>query len=315
MQNNLTNITNYINDAFTLAKDRKMDNAVEHFFTVRMLLRTSIVEGKTSQQTLHNHTNIFKSEAQKFKNAIHENQPNINIEKEIVIVGDSLHLPRPEETKSLNGGIDRTTSYMLQGNIKKENAPYGVNTWAQRYFTTDSLIAHWEEIIPLDLKNCHLVIHLGLNDYVERMFLEEERLAMELYPEELKVKIVQFAQQYRKEIIHRQLNHSYVPFEKFKKNICEIITKAKKVEVLSLTLVNIIALPSYSWGHTPRSMWNTSRFNMFLYDVEQEYTQVNILDLDRLIWEQGLHEHLLSDKMHLSLKGHKLLADQLFKIL
>jgi len=312
MQNNLDKIQHYIDDAYTFAEAKKFDAAVNHFFTLRMLLQTSLVEGKTAQNTVEAHTNYYKNEAKKLQQITHNANPSIDNTETIYIIGDSLHLPRPEETKREDFGFSLICTYHLQALIKKESLPYHVETWAQRYFTTNSILKNWESILPTNLENTHLVIHVGLNDYVERMFLEEERLAMDLYPEALKLKIIQFAQQYRKEIIHRQLGHSYVPFDQFQKNIQKIIIRAKKANVKSLTFVNIIALPSKSWGHTPRSMWNTSRFNMFFYEIEQQH-DIQILDLDRLTWEFGLHENLLADKMHLSQSGHQLLANTILK--
>ncbi len=309
MQNNLDIIQKYIEDAYALAENKEFDAAINHFFTLRMLLLTSKVKGKTPQDIVEAHASYYKNEAKKFQNIVDNANPSLLEPYEtIFIIGDSLQLPRPDETKREDFGFPHVCSYYLQKLIKKDAFPYRVQTWAQRYYTTSSIVQNWKHILPDTLANSHIVIHVGLNDYVERIFLEEERLAMDLYPEALKLKIVKFAQIYRKEIIHRQLGHSYVPFPQYKKNIIEIISKAKLQKVKSITFINIIALPSSAWLHTPRCMWNTSRFNMFLYDMEQQH-DINIIDLDRLVWENGLHENLLADKMHLSQSGHQLLAE------
>lgn len=314
MQNNLHIIQKYIDDAYSLANAKKFDDAVNHFFTIRMLLQTSEVEGKTSQETVISHTTYYINEAKKLQALTDEGNLKNENNENIYIIGDSLHLPRPEETKREDFGFPFVCTHHLQELIKKESLPYQVQTWAQRYFTTSSILKNWDTIFPQDLKDTHLIIHVGLNDYVERMFLEEERLAMDLYPEALKLQIVKFAQMYRKEIINRQSGHSYVPFHQFQKNIQEIIVRANKANCKSLTFVNIIALPSNSWKSTPRSMWNTTRFNMFLYDMGQQHN-ITILDLDRLVWETGLHDNLLADKMHLSQSGHQILADEILKII
>jgi len=308
MQNNFDTIQKYIDDAYLLAENHEFDVAINHFFALRMLLQTSKVDGMTSQDTVAENTTYIENEARNFKDIVAKANPyQVEPHDTLCIIGDSLHLPRPEETTREDFGFPLVCSHYLQKLIEKDLCSYRVQTWAQRYYTTSSIVQNWKDILPDTLENTHLVIHVGLNDYVERMFLEEERLAMDLYPEVLKLKIVKFAQLYRKEIIHRQLGHSYVPFPKFKKNIQEIIVRAKIQNVKSLSFVNIIALPSKSWVSTPRSMWNTSRFNMFLYDMQQQHN-INIIDLDRLVWENGLHENLLADKMHLSSSGHQLLA-------
>ncbi len=314
MLDNLKNIQKYINDSFEFAKEEQFHLAIEHFDVVRYLLRTSVVNENTPQKLLDSNTNVYENEARYFNQNIMQNTTSTDTQQEVVIVGDSLQLPRPEEKKLSDEGIHLTTSFMLQESIRAEAIDCCVNTWGQRYFTTSSLLENWEKIIPHNLEKSHFVVHLGLNDYVERMFLEEERLAMNLYPESLKNEIVDFARKYRIHIINRQLNHSYVPFEQYKKNLISIIEKAQKSNVKSISLVNIISFPPSTWSSTPRCMWNTSRFNMHLYQLEQEYN-LNIIDLDRLIWYAGINDHLLADKMHLSPKGHKILSDEILKII
>lgn len=313
MQHNLDKIRKYIKSSFEYAEKEEFDLAIEHFNVVRLLLRTSVVKENTSQKILDSHTKIFKNEAQVFNKSILQNGPASALQK-VVIVGDSLQLPRPEEKKLSDGGIRFSTSFMLQKALKEQGVICSVNTWGQRYLTTTALLKNWCEIVPDNLENSHFILHLGLNDYVERIFLEEERLAMNLYPENLRKEIVNFARKYRIDIIHRQLSYSYVPFDVFKKNMVSIIGKLQNLKAKSINIVNIIAFPPNTWNTTPRCMWNTTRFNMYLYQLAEEY-DLQIIDLDRQIWFAGINDHLLPDKMHLSPKGHKILSDEILKVI
>jgi len=313
MNNSIENIlSQYIDKAFQVAEKKSIIEGVEIYFTLRGLLKTLQINGKSASSALDEQRQEYQNEAKKFYRNILNTTNNNKHEETIFIVGDSLQLPRPIETKENNNGIQHTTSYKLLQKIHANNLALTVKPWAQRYFTTDSLLRVWDRIIPKDLSNTHLIIHLGLNDYVERIFLEEERLALSLCSPSLTQKIVKFGQQYRRIIIQKQFNHSYVPFEKFKKNIQQIILQSKQNSVKSLSFVNIIASHVESWEKTPRSMWLTSKYNMFLYDMEQQHN-INLIDLDRRLWEAGIHEYLLEDKMHLSHQGHQLLADTILK--
>lgn len=301
-------LSQYIDNAFYVAEKSSISRGVDIFFTIRALLKTLQINEKSSMSALNEQRLAYQDEAKIFNRSILHTYNNSKYTEDIFIVGDSLHLPRPAETKQANGGIQHTASFKLIEQIQTNNLNLNVKTWAQRYFTTDSLLRVWNRIIPKNLSNTHLIIHLGLNDHVERIFSEEERLALSICSPTLTQKIVKFGQVYRRVIIQKQNNHSYVPFEQFKKNIQSIIVQSKQKNVKSLSFINIIASNIDSWNKTPRSMWITTKYNMFLYDMEQQH-DINVIDLDRQIWELGLHEYLLEDKMHLSQSGHQLLAD------
>jgi len=305
-------LQHYIDNAFEIAETESISKGVDLFFTLRGLLKTLKINENDALQMLNKQRSQYQNEAKRFYHDILQSNKKKNI-SDIFIVGDSLHLPRPAETKQANNGIQFTPSYTLLNMVKTDNLNYNIKTWAQRYFTTSYLLNIWERIIPTDLSNTHLVIHLGLNDHVERIFLEEERLALSLCSPALTQRIVKFGQTYRRYIISKQLNHSYVPYHQFQKNIQNIISKAQKSNAKSITFVNIIASDIDSWKKTPRSIWNTTKYNMFLYDMEQQH-DIKILDLDRLVWETGLHNNLLADKIHLSQSGHQILADEIVKI-
>jgi len=183
-------------------------------------------------------------------------------------------------------------------------------TWAQRFLTTQKLLDNWK-LITQDLKDKHLIVHLGLNDSAERIFLEEQRLALVTYSKDTQDAIVKYGKKYRKEIISKQKDHSYVPFDIFKGNLIEIIKRSKEEGVTSLTFINIIAFPVSHEEDTPGSLANTKRFNKLFSDVQKEYPHINIVDLDKLVKENGFKNCMLEDNMHLSHQGHNLLANSI----
>jgi len=253
--------------------------------------------------------NIWIKESKIFKryiqNLVRNSAPNI------VMISDSLGLPRPNETINDSFGVEHTATYMFNEMNKNK---YYMRTWAQRFLTTQKLLDNWS-LMTGELKSKHLVIHLGLNDSVERIFLEEQRLAMLAYPGKVRSTAVEYARKYRKELISNQKNHSYVHYDIFIDNVKKIILKAKKENVASITFINIIAFPKSHEIDTPGSLENTQRFNNVFLELKNEFTEVNILDLNHLVKEHGFNECMLEDNMHLSHKGHKLLADAIMSII
>ena len=287
------------------ANSGEINYSIKSFYKLRELLS----ETKSIPFLVDRNTNIWRKEARIFQRYIRDIQPIKN--QNVMMVGDSLGLPRPHEIKMKSYGVEYTSTYMFN-NI--ENTPFSMITWAQRFMTTQKLLDHWESIVGV-LKDKHLVIHLGLNDSVERIFLEEQRLSLLTYSSKVNDSIVTYGKDYRREIIKNQKNHSYVPYAKFKTNLETIVQKAITQNVASLTFVNIIAFPESHEKDTPNSLKNTKRFNNLFLDLQTQYPIINVIDINNLVKKHGFRICMLEDNMHLSHYGHKLLADTLFMTL
>jgi hypothetical protein len=46
------------------------------------------------------------------------------------------------------------------------------------------------------------------------------------------------------------------------------------------------------------------------YELEQTYN-INLIDMDRLSWQNGIYKSVISDHHHLSDEGHELIATQI----
>ena len=256
----------------------------------------------------------FKKEAKIFKKFI---QQSFEVENaNVVMVGDSLGLPRPNETQALDFKASTTTTWQFNQINQTELSHFSMVTWAQRYLTTEKMLGNWEDIVG-NLSNKHLVVHLGLNDSSERIYLEHQRLGMDVLDPTVKRQIVEFGKTYRKEIIGNQYEFFYVSFDKFKNNIQTIINRAKSSGALSVTFVNIIAFPQSHEIDTPRSLENTSKFNSALKDIVQLNSdfKVNLIDMNSIVAREGRNKFMLSDDMHLSHHGHKTLAREILNVL
>ncbi len=272
-------------------------------------LRKLLDQTHSSDFLYEREQNIWIKEAKILQRHIKNSQKNANAN--VVMVTDSLGLPRPHEVAMKDFGVQYTSTYMFNDS---NNTSLSMQTWAQRFLTTEKLLNNWN-LMTQSIENKHLVIHLGLNDSAERIFLERQRLSLTAYNVKTRQSIVAFGKQYRKEIISNQKDHSYVPFEQFKTNLDEIVRRSIQNGVASLTFINIIAFPASHEKNTPGSLANTKRFNQLFVNLQEKYPHINLIDLDMLIKENGFKECMLEDNMHLSHKGHRLLANSIISAL
>ena len=287
-----------VENMFNLIEDNNIHAAVDIFYSVRKILNQTpnIKELYAYEQ------DIWKKEAKVFKRKIQNTFKHT--ENDIVIIGDSLQLPRPLETQASNYGIDKTTTYKMNKNGLK------TITWGQRFLTTQKLIDNWDLMVE-DIRDKHLVIHLGLNDCAPRIFLEEQRLSLREYPREVNSRIVDFGRVYRKEIIENQKEHCYVPFKDFKRNILSIATKAEEASVKSLTFINIINFLDSHEKDSPGSQQISKKYNKELLSLKKKYNFIDVINLNDIVHEIGFSECVLEDNMHLSHFGHEVLATKL----
>nr|WP_245182034.1 GDSL-type esterase/lipase family protein [Sinorhizobium mexicanum] len=165
-----------------------------------------------------------------------------------------------------------------------------------------------------DCRNADVLIHIGLNDCVVRMFMEEQRLALSTLTVEIRQKIVQFAQVYRTPLVESDFDHTYTPLTVYEKRLEEAAKLARSNGARSVTFVTIIQPPTKFAAKTPHMSWSFNRFNMAVYDVAKR-ERCNLIDMDRICWEQGTQKTLSPDGMHLSAAGHALMAENFMALL
>lgn len=302
-------IETLLQEAETAAQEQRKSDAAQRFQTLRSLLvegvDISVMNAKMERVRLG-----FFNEAKRYKEKLQHHFRDGLSSNKVIVLSDSLALPRPNEMKLENLGLEFAYPYWLQEGLKERNVQ--VLSWGQRYMTTQLLLDTWDEIKSETgaFASADIIVHIGLNDYVERVFLEEERIAMDWLATELKERIVFFGQRYRHIIMEHQDDYAYVPSKQFRDNIEKIILRFIEEKASSVTFVNQIALPISRWSHTPNYMYNFIRCNSVFYEMSKHYN-VNVVDVDRIVWGNGLEKLLNEDLMHLGLDGHKLLAQYL----
>ena len=289
--------------AFYLAENFEIDKAIDVFKETRQLL-TKLPNSKLDYER---EQMLWIKDARVFQRKIRESFDIAPDKEDILLIGDSLALPRPLEVKNINFGMTRSYAYMFNNNS------YGLTLvpWAQRYLTTTKLLDKWSDLVG-NILNKHLVIHLGINDSAERIFSEEQRTSMVSLSPDIKKKILEFAKIYRKEIILSQDNFSYVPYDIFKSNIQEIVKRALDNGAKSLTFVGILPFPQSHELTSPGAINNCKRYNLVLEEASKKYEKVNFLDITDILEGVKNNAGVLNDNVHLSIPGHRELSLAVF---
>lgn len=229
--------------------------------------------------------------------------------KPLLILGDSLGLPRSDRMAGSYKGAENTYAWMLG----YETHGYQPTSICQRYFTTaDALSVLAAE--PALAQTGTAIIHLGLNDCANRMFLEHERLALSLLKPGLRDQIVGFARQHRRAILRHLPSRHYVDPDAFRRNLDVLVATLRKGGCAKIVLTTVILPPSRSWAGTPGVNANFGRYNQEIMAAAHRNDAI-LFDLDRLVAEHGIGEMLIDDGMHLSDAGHTLFTREVIKLL
>lgn len=298
-------LTQEINRAHALAQEGRTGLAVKSFDLARGMARDWADPAALARAISTEKTNLGRERlAYADRVATHSTQAG---RKQLLILGDSLGLPRPDAMATPQKGAEITYPWRLG------NAGFRVAQVCQRYFTTADALRVLDETPAL--AECDAaVIHLGLNDCANRMFMEDERLALGLLPEALRTRIVGFAQTYRRQILTQLPSRHYVTVEDYSANLDKLATRLRQGGARQLVLTTTILPPSRAWPSTPGVNANFGRYNQALMEVAWR-TGATLFDLDRLIYEAGFAAVLNPDGMHLSAEGHALFANSVERFL
>lgn len=290
-----------ITEAHAFAEAGQHGPAVQSFALARAMA-LDLADPKAVQKKVDNALAGYRRERETYRARL---AAKVKAQPEkLVVLADSLGLPRPEEA----GQPPKTYSWLLQD----ATAGPAVDSLCQRFFTSDTVLAALEEDPTLGVAS-DVVIHVGLNDCANRMYLEPERLALSLLPADVNEQVVEFSRKYRAQILRRLPSRHYVPIDRFRANLDVIANLLIRRGARHIILTTIILPPVRFWPATPGVNANFARYNLEIMQAAARH-DVQLLDLDRLVWQdlssdpKDENSPLLADGMHLSHAGHRLMA-------
>jgi lysophospholipase L1-like esterase len=90
----------------------------------------------------------------------------------------------------------------------------------------------------------------------------------------------------------------------------QVVQKARETEVQSLVFINIIRPPDSVEERSPGFQSNVIAYNQVLQE-QTKHPFVTLIDLNRMVHEDGGSDALTVDGIHLNEPGHILLAQEL----
>ncbi|MBW8321119.1 MAG: SGNH/GDSL hydrolase family protein [Arenimonas sp.] len=300
-----------IASAHDAAKKGRMDEAVRWFDLCRTLL-TTLSPAAALKKRVDANAQGRRREADKFHKAIMDRAAS-DPGTRVAIFADSLALPRPEEMDAFPGNLESTYPGIINARLQAAPAIKGASVWAhcERYFTTNDLIKLLIEH-PESVRDAHVLVHLGLNDCAIRMYMDDQRIAVGLLPDDIANEVLAFSSKYRKALVEAFPYFSYVPIQSFTANLHRIAQMTKSLNARSLTFSTAIVVPEKFWPATPGICRNFTTYNLETMNVAHQ-VGAKVLDVDRLMWGRDVEISLNKDGMHLSPIGHELLASYWLK--
>jgi len=296
-----------ITRAHALAQAGQMTLAVKSFDLVREMTHVWADQVELAAITAREHSGL-SNERDRYR-AINFKHGAGEARTPLLILGDSLGLPRSDRMQGPHKGAENTYGWMLGYEVHG----FQPTVLCQRYFTTADALAQLQKEQSLCAVDA-AIIHLGLNDCANRIFLAHERHALSLLSADVREQIVGFARQYRRAILTHLPGRHYVSVEMFSSHLDLIVALLRAGGCGRILLTTIILPPSRSWPATPGVNANFGAYNQEVMAAAQR-NDVTLFDLDRLVGEHGNVSMLIDDGMHLSDAGHTLFTREAVKLL
>lgn len=228
----------------------------------------------------------------------------------VLIMADSLALPRQESEGNIP--YEATYPYLLDRRLRRRMGPEApqVIERGRRSRTIEAVLDEWFELVQLRSPDV-VVLHVGIVDCAPRIFLQRERAFVErMRPARLRIRFLDFVHRHRRRIV-RMRPRVYVPLEKFRRSVEEVVRRAAAARVRSLVFVNIIAPPEAMEDRSPGFLRNVEDYNRVLGESAAVEPWIHLLDLDGLVRAGGGPEKLTVDGIHINEEGHRILALEL----
>lgn len=233
----------------------------------------------------------------------YSNQKNVEVfkntkKKRLVLVGDSLGMPRPEEDLH----YDQTYPYLLRSKLKdweiiQRNKRANDTTIQTR---KDSLK---DDILYLSPNI--VTIQLGIVDCAPRLFGRYTGIMIDFLPNLIKKVIIKSASKNRKKITKR-FPKTYVPKEKYRKNIEKIVEIIQKMGAKPI-LIEICDTTEEKKKRSHNFEKNIKDYNTILKEIATE-KDIHLIEL----FNKG-EAIILSDGIHLNKKGNEFLTNKILE--
>lgn len=239
--------------------------------------------------------------------------------RKIVIIADSLCLPRPQDQGDIP--FEATYPYQLDIKLRSEfgSASALVVEKGKRGRTVSEVVADWTEYVTLRKPDV-VVMQVGIVDCAPRIFTPRQQIFVEgIRFQLLKNLVLAVVKKYRRQIIKSFPDRTYTNPDIFRQKLYEIVGLAERDNVKNLIIVNIITPPDDFEYRSPGAQANVSKYNQIIDKVSNDMKtkkMITVVNVDEEFHKGGrLNDYILSDGHHLSVQGNKVVARLLEDIL
>jgi lysophospholipase L1-like esterase len=231
--------------------------------------------------------------------------------KKIVILADSLSLPRPENLG--NTPYEETYPYLMDISLREQmgiNAPIIIEK-GKRSRTMPDVAADWNEYVSWRKPEI-VVIQVGITDCSPRVFTTRQRAYVERIPARfIREILLKFVRKFRRQLIAASAPKVYTTLQQYRDTVTKLVEWAERDCVLALVFVKIVMPPDSLEKRSPGSQENVRLYNNVLDQIKSKHG-VYVIELNDLIHNQeNAGSYIIEDGQHLSVQGHRLLAKHL----
>ncbi|RJP80699.1 MAG: SGNH/GDSL hydrolase family protein [Desulfobacteraceae bacterium] len=239
----------------------------------------------------------------------------MNRKERIVVIGDSLPLPRIDDDNHVLW--DKTWPYLLHNELNKDGNHYEVINCSIRSRTIETVTGHDFNEHILWKKPDIIILQVGIVDCAPRIFSRKEKLILGLsfIPDFIRQKIIKHRSQKRKEILRKNpLGKVYTKPEEYHRYIEDFFVKIKslswEIKIIILPILSNSILEEKSPGHNH----NAQVYNDILKDACIKY-HARWIDPEKFLQAEPYHNLFCADGYHLDKEGNRYTANLVMEAL
>ena len=296
----LRNLLRYFDEIISYAIDSNKN-------ILTNLLKKNLIQ--SLQEEVEYQQNIYN-----YQKSLNQNQI-FDSKYRIVLLADSHGLPRPPFAGNIP--FEKTYPYylcfLLKSHLSSSKCPQ-LNARCLRARTIKNvleILENWH--IEKDSGVNFLIVQVGITECTPRIFksYEDQTCISNLHNTDLGRMINEVMIKHKRQLIHYHPDRTWIPFAHFKKSIDQLVLLAEKKLFSSIIFINIIEPSDGQEYRNPGFKQNVRKYNTIFKNAAIKNDWIHLIDLNKIIWNNGGPYNLTIDGHHLTVKGNQLLVQEL----
>lgn len=238
----------------------------------------------------------------------------MRVPKKIVILGDSICLPRAKGAGNIP--YEATYPYLLDQALRKrygEESPIVIEC-GMRSRTIRDVVSDWHEEVYLKAADI-VIVQVGGNDCAPRVFQSwEQRMVDRLPLRGLRNRILRFERKYRRQLLLAMPRRVFTTLKAFWSRVNELVVRAENQKLDRLIFVTVMPVTEKINYYLPGVAKAVHQYNEAFLSHAM-HPRVRIVNVGELYGKHGGIEAVSLDGMHINEHGHRVLAAELERVI